>query len=452
MMYHNDPRSSGSGYHEFKNFLKSTPFRPGGPAAGPLPGPLGKTPLNPGGKPSGTIGGKYRFNGTKFIPVKPGRSGLPVVQPMPRLPSFGMAKAMAKVNPYGRALSLLLDMYNAYSFLQKQGQPATDATWDMTGWTPICDDGFPTGPPAYYNLATFAPGLWCDVSAVDVPAGGISEGEINTSSPGWPTDLWGFPGNVRWFAIGCNNDIGPNARMGRNQQWHRFDGDLQAPIPFLPGQPEQKPAPVSAPLDWIIPPALIPDSAPIGIPMQHPPAPKVGTKPKRKPITHALPQGNDSGYGPKKDKPKPRPGTRTDRPPYYPPNPPIVIGGPETPNTPPKPGEKEQKLDLWGQWIGDLYGKLTEIRDVVNAFTDALPRHLQYRGGLGDMISNLYANWEHIDWAEAIKNLIENEIQDQAIGRANRAASKSLGRARNRRYLGPRGASGRVGLSRIAQF
>lgn len=134
--------------------------------------------------------------------------------------------------------------------------------------------------------------------------------------------------------------------------------------------------------------------------------------------------------------------------------------------------------------VGRILGGLTEASDAVHALWDALPKWAQTRvpfhnkgyraGGLGstkpstiqqvkDVYNFLQGNWVRGyertasgDWIEsswkpteadyeawqheAINNLVKNEAQDQAIGRANKALARAFGRRTGRMFspsLGP---------------
>lgn len=290
--------------------------------------------------------------------------------------------------------------------------------YDMSGWIFICDVGYPPGEvPSYINWAGFAPGIACNAGAVDVPAGLFGDSPV-----------WG-PGNVRWFSVGQNNDIGTVGRMGRNQQWHRTIGDLTVAPPFVPLQPGI--TIINPPPEVPFSPFLIPEQLPPGITVQHPPAIPYTLLPRR-PL-NKWPQGPSAGYGPKVG-------------PKVGPSPPYIIipdasgdTGPNEPGPhirkPPEKGTKERKkaLDAAG-FAASLYGSLTEVGDWVDAINKALPVHLRSHGGLTDKIENLYENFEAIDLETAIKELILNEIQDRVVGKIGGLTKKGTRKAAEAGY------------------
>lgn len=86
---------------------------------------------------------------------------------------------------------------------------------------------------------------------------------------------------------------------------------------------------------------------------------------------------------------------------------------------------KEKKVALGGTGrIGRLYGVVTEARDVIKGFHDALPKGLQKGKTLPEMLSDIWLNWGSLDASKAAANIITNEITDAAIGRASRKGLK----------------------------
>ena len=93
--------------------------------------------------------------------------------------------------------------------------------------------------------------------------------------------------------------------------------------------------------------------------------------------------------------------------------------------TPPGPGVKEKKATA-GKGILNLvraaFHAMTEACDAVEAIYDALPsgERLKYRPGkpitCHEKALHLAANLEHVDIAQAIKNLILNGIEDKILG------------------------------------
>jgi len=83
----------------------------------------------------------------------------------------------------------------------------------------------------------------------------------------------------------------------------------------------------------------------------------------------------------------------------------------------PPPGTKERKVKIHNPF-GRVVNIITETLDVLDALYWALPQDIRrkYRRNYKGKIEAVTANFQHIDVAEAIKNLIVNEIGDRIIG------------------------------------
>lgn len=367
----------------------------------------------------------------------------------------------ARLNPYLRAADAAKTLLEL--MLMSRGTPDQPAYYDMTGWTQICNDGYDPGKgPAYVNTGVFAPGLSCDRSAVDPPAGEFGE-TVEQGSDAWPPSAI----NMRWFAIGQNNDIGPNKRMGRNEQWERTDG-LRDPVPFVEAVPGRKPLwrpvePRPVPFGWR--PEFDKPGKPYGFPDPTP--------------FRLIPQWRES--------PAPAP-EKTTKPSPGPERAPIVNPGPVpgkqievTPETkpehelqPPPPHrpvrEREGKERKWrvpmNHPLQQFWGTLTEAGDLIDALYDALP--CEARGGkrikvaagggggrvpgvptatfsfkgkgpktvevcafapkllMHEKVELILRNLDKIDMTEAFKNVIANQIEDFVLGKAGKLANDAV--------------------------
>lgn len=115
--------------------------------------------------------------------------------------------------------------------------------------------------------------------------------------------------------------------------------------------------------------------------------------------------------------------------------------------TPPPKGTKEHKFDYSTGPLGDAYGFLTEVKDVadcIDGATKAWRRTNDHKGHASNhrkkLISPCHkmplaqkikclvdnANRGNTDWAAAVKCIMLNNLEDEAIGRASRAASRGL--------------------------
>jgi len=113
------------------------------------------------------------------------------------------------------------------------------------------------------------------------------------------------------------------------------------------------------------------------------------------------------------------------------------------PKTPEK-GEKERKVIAQinrRSGLGLALNLLTEGKDVIDAFWDALPQRYQTRVG-GRVttptvkLQDLYRHWNEVNMDVALQNLVENQIEDAIFG----AIGRLTGRAA--RVTGHRGFQG----------
>ena len=120
---------------------------------------------------------------------------------------------------------------------------------------------------------------------------------------------------------------------------------------------------------------------------------------------------------------------------------------PYAPREPPDPGTRERKyiprgaIAVWRavDWI-------SEKAETVDAFYDALPKHVKERWqckprGFVDTFGQygldgadckaraLWHNWHHVDFEQAIRNVVKNEVADKIIGRYQRELPKNTGQA-----------------------
>ena len=96
---------------------------------------------------------------------------------------------------------------------------------------------------------------------------------------------------------------------------------------------------------------------------------------------------------------------------------------------PPKKGEKEKKAATFGgaaRLLQKWFHRATETGDLVDALIEALEGEpCKKVSGLHNKMSCLAKNWDKLDLAEALKNVVTNEIEDRIIGRLQRAAAEA---------------------------
>lgn len=108
----------------------------------------------------------------------------------------------------------------------------------------------------------------------------------------------------------------------------------------------------------------------------------------------------------------------------------------------PRKGEKERKIR--GQGLLKIFGaglsNYSEVGDFIDCIWDALPEqyqtpakrageaiHRNSRVHLGDKMMDLYENLDKVDFGEAVKNLVLNQIEDAVVGRLIGRATKTFG-------------------------
>lgn len=281
--------------------------------------------------------------------------------------------------------------------------------YNLSGWDQVCT-GTPLGPIVWYNVSVFNPNLVCG-AAFDVPDGPIGQ-TIAPGSAGWPSGE-----NRRWISFGSDSSIGPAARQNREIQYQRSTG-LQEPVEWLPPVFfAPNPGPVWVRDRWEIQPWADPGKQPVertDDPPQAPPWRLIPHRSNMRWLPHLNPryERSEAGPPPSPDK-KARDWWRL----RHQQNPRPLKTGLKT---------KERKLFAVGRKIiiGTWHG-LTEANDLVQSLFESMPKNIRakyrYAYGVGpDYAAKaefVYANAQHINWATAFRKIIENEIEDQLLGR-----------------------------------
>lgn len=95
----------------------------------------------------------------------------------------------------------------------------------------------------------------------------------------------------------------------------------------------------------------------------------------------------------------------------------------------PPSGVKERKAHVSFGKFGKLYGVVTEGRDLVKCFWNALPSSVKRKRKRGsktipNMMADIYDNYDKVDLDKAVKCALINEAQDRLIGLSNRLGQK----------------------------
>lgn len=80
---------------------------------------------------------------------------------------------------------------------------------------------------------------------------------------------------------------------------------------------------------------------------------------------------------------------------------------------------------------------VTESIDAMREVHRALPENMRTKNARPQVLAReLWANFDHVDWEKAVKYLIANEMEDQAIGRTSRLFNNRTESAFGSRYIG----------------
>lgn len=189
------------------------------------------------------------------------------------------------------------------------------------------------------------------------------------------------------------------------------------PRPGAPGKPSEE-VPLHPPIElpvappWRDDPVVRPRPRPDSPPR---PRPQPQPEPEPEPFPGPAPQGGPAPRGRLQLRPRPVPRVR---PAYY---------------RLAKPGKRTKERKLRVRAVGAILANwkeaLSEADDFVDAFWQALPRGQRGKGDdLHDKLQDLYRNWDKLPpgyFAEALENLIENQIEDAIIGTFDRMRSKA---------------------------
>ncbi len=205
---------------------------------------------------------------------------------------------------------------------------------------------------------------------------------------------------------------------------------LELPYPFpawLPyafpeswpiGQPMPQPvAPPIRPAPWPWPEPG-PETKPEPEPWPQPePVPDPEPKPKPEPLEWPEPKPKPLPLGRPLPKPFPTPWPRPEPPPVPRPPPPVRPPFPPAPvrPRPPRPHEKEKKLELppiLQGLLGAAYA-LTEVDDALDCLNSALPGKFQDEDDPGGAVIKHFA---HVDWEKAVVCMIKNGFEDAIVG------------------------------------
>lgn len=308
-------------------------------------------------------------------------------RPIPIRPNRVLLKGATRLIPW---VGLLLTGWELYQMWQKYTveKPGYIGSWVKCWSCPPQTEGYPLQFAYFNGWLSCPPAFLCGLD-------NQAFADFNYVGP------WGF---VR----GTYRDIFGTKRAAWFEAWAPT-----APETEPPTETEITsvwwPEPALQP-EWIVP-QWRPEALPILQPVPTPrpiPYPQIPNRPLGDPDL-----GSSAGNQP--------PGGRIDVPPLG--DRPVAIGGAPSGNKRPPAGEKERKLKAnaaTGVLLRELinvaraHNYIDDLKDYTLAFHKALPK--EYRSKQNDIFHKaeaLWKNWDHLDWNQAIDNLMEEIAQDK---------------------------------------
>lgn len=366
-----------------------------------------------------------------------------------------LARVPSPLNPLLDAIEMkLMDQLFA------KFSPGTEESWDMTGWghpgAPACQSDSATGK----MVATGGTAMCGTVLTYNNAT--TTYGAYRTLTTG--SDVVTFLNPVREFT-----QFGQVYTQGNLKScWQRISTGVAIPlvpatlaqaVVLVPGYAEPAVAPFNLPqfipelfpqLDPFTDPNTLPGTPfvdPDYAPLPHWYTPGSAPNPSRSPS-----EQTKRGYAvplaetPRDDYafPFPRPGTAPSYPqpepwPWrLPPN--VTVGSngsttspPQHARKPPNRRDPEKKIRAMGpaaSAISKAFQHMTEINDSIDALYEAIPPkdRLKYRPGKPiadwEKARHVAKNWDKVDVAQAMINLVKNQAVDKVIGGLNANAAK----------------------------
>lgn len=372
-------------------------------------------------------------NDNKPHPLKPANDNYPANLP----PQFGRdvwhpavryaAKTAMMVHPGLRILRYAWDLYELYNWYK-------NTRISLGDFTLTCDSGFlgaclaqPDGctdPPfdRYCIGPMFQSGL-----SNPLNCGITGQAGMPNASGAWPTDFGtttGTKGVVVWAVR--NSHAAPPCHPSSLRTQYRWN--MTAPrtkphpphrVPYYHSTP-----PFWAPFRWYKPEIFMKPGVDYDV---DPLPPPYWVIPKRDDV--------DRGYDIE----------------------PVPIDDPVAPphwRVPPRPREKEKKVKWTGPArilnailvsLARVHGKGADLRDILKALDEALPKNLQLKGPdkkkIPKLLENVYRNWDKLDAEKAILNVIKEIAEDVVGGFGDRLRSetaKNFGWLKNKVSLSAR--------------
>ena len=336
-----------------------------------------------------------------YLPRRPFGLRPPIALP-PGFPG-GYGRYLRLLRPAFRFIPWLgwaLTAYELWQYFQQQGDDLADG-----GWHQCCNVPSGSTIDAYKHLTSIsvgsAPYPNCQYVGLCGTSGQVPSGAWPSAIPEFVHPGTGSAYRAQALYLGFYNPAG--TRMTYVEGYKRFvhiTGTPDVPVEWPEIDPTDRPMPVPITLPDILPPWVDPLRPP-GRPQPEPWAPPVRRPPELRPPADR-PETSDRGHTDPGSPPAPEPWTRPSRPP---------------------PGTRERKVIARDRaarrFLGWLTSTASEAGDLLDSLYDALPERYQVdeeRPNTQEKLAALYANWQHVDMAEAFENIWSNEVEDRYLG------------------------------------
>lgn len=360
--------------------------------------------------------------------------------------------AALMLSPWGRALSLLMGLYELYQLLNEEPDKNINQAWAPGGYTVCPGEGGCQGPYGYTTLGAGACGPTLPNRCGNRSGALTKLPIVGTPSRiivyGKPDPLTGFfQPHIVFNKLGAGPFRSPE-----------FVTDWPIEVPDLAGSPEPRPAinpetqpqydPMNEPIKnpWLepdpFPYELVPyrepnpDRSPVEQPWRGP-LPPVRIRPDERTDPRRRPDVRPDQKGDRDTRIETRTDPRTRLRPLT-----RIIDVPRTP--PSRPGKNTRERKYRAGLTGTLrvvVNAITESRDFIEALWKALPKDKRSRPEKGrrkvfvqQMLKDLYDNWLDLDLPRAVKEVIANELQDRLYGKAGQLSAKGVQRAAEEGY------------------
>lgn len=337
------------------------------------------------------------------------------------------AQAAMQIHPLLRILSTLWKLYDMYDWIKR-------TKIDYHGWTIACDVGLfgaciPDGNPDPCTGFKYCMGPSFSFGINNPSLCGIS-GQAGYGGMGYfPGNIY-YDGVITWAHRGLSSPPalchpGSMRTQWRNGNYQNRNGEVRVPqaVPWVRTTP-----PPWAPHRWYKPMPLLKPQVDYDVPPVPPPYPMIP------------PRNADDMW----------PGTRSYASPDAAPRQAYAYA---YRSAPPR-NTREQKVKWSGPAqilhavlvsIGKVHGKLADLRDILGAMEESLPKELRLKGKdkriIQKQLENLFRHWDKMNGEQALLGIIKELAEDVVGGTGDmfrKEAAKNFGWLKNKVYVSPR--------------